>query len=352
MLLTPGPVKLTDQIRTAQAKEMISHRGKDFEALYSDLVGRFKKYAGATDAFIMTGSGSLGIEAIILNCVKKEEKMLIIQNGDFGRRFADVARIYTNVMEDKVELGKGIGVEHAKRLIDESNAQVFGMVYNETSVGVANQAKEIFNYAKSKGMYTVMDAVSAWAGMELDMNSFGVDFMATGSQKAIGCSPGISMVGISKAGYERYESKNNPSYYSDFKTWRKFGLKNQTPWTPAVSPMFSLQAGFDRLDKDGGLEANIKRHSFAAQYSREWIVRSGFQVFAQPGFYSNTISSFLHPRADEVKSTLKAKYGIEIAGGFGELKGKLLRICHIGNFTIDELDLTFAALDSLFAKIK
>ncbi|MFA5106518.1 MAG: alanine--glyoxylate aminotransferase family protein [Candidatus Micrarchaeia archaeon] len=352
MLLTPGPVKLTEGIRNAQSRDMISHRGKEFQDLYSDIAGRFKKYVNAEDAFIMTGSGSLGIESIVLNSVKPDEKMLVIQNGDFGRRLAVTARIYTNVQEEVIPLGKGISLENAKALIDNSGAQVFGMVYNETSVGVTNHAKEIFNYAKSKGMFTVMDAVSAWSAMELDMKAFGVDFMATGSQKAIAAPPGLSMVGLSQAAYERYNSKDNKSYYMDFKAWRKFALKSQTPWTPAVSVMYGLQAAFDRLDRDGGIEGNIKRHASMAQYSREWVVKNGYEIFAQPGHYSNTITSFLHPKADEVKSNLKAKYNVEIAGGFGELKGRLLRVCHIGNVSVDELDLAFSAWEKVLAQIK
>ncbi len=352
MLLTPGPVKLTESIRNAQSRDMISHRGKEFQDLYGDLAGRFKKYVNSEDAFIMTGSGSLGIESIILNAVKPDEKLLVIQNGDFGRRLAVTGRVYTNVQEEVIPLGKGISLEAAKALIDNSGAQAFAMVYNETSVGVTNHAKDIFNYAKSKGMFTIMDAVSAWSAMELDLKAFGVDFMATGSQKAIGAPPGLSMVALSQDAYERYNSKDNKSYYMDFKAWRKFSLKSQTPWRPAVSVMYGLQAAFDRLDRDGGVEANIKRHASMAQYSREWVVKMGYEVFAQPGHYSNTITSFIHPRADEVKSTLKAKYGVEIAGGFAELKGKLLRVCHIGNVSIDELDLAFAAWEKILAQMK
>ncbi|HQT45197.1 MAG TPA: aminotransferase class V-fold PLP-dependent enzyme, partial [Candidatus Micrarchaeota archaeon] len=323
-----------------------------FQVLYSDLVTRFKKYTNAEDSYIISGSGSLGIEGIVLNAAKPDEKMLVIQNGDFGRRLAATGKIYANVQEEIIPLGKGISLENAKAAIDNSNAQVFAMVYNETSVGVTNHAKDIFNYAKSKGMFTVMDAVSAWSAMELDMKAYGVDFMATGSQKAIGAPPGLSMVSVSKDGYERFSSKDNRSYYLDFKSWRKFGLKSQTPWTPAVSVMYGLQAAFDRLDKDGGVEGNIKRHASMAQYSREWVVRMGYEVFAQPGHYSNTITSFLHPKADEVKSNLKAKYNVEIAGGFGDLKGKLLRVCHIGNVSQDEIDLAFSAWEKVLVQMK
>src|SRR5271157_5888548 len=135
MLFTPGPVKLTDEIRMAQSQEMISHREQRWTELYSGLVERFKRYTNAQEAYLVTGSGTLGIEMDILNCVKRSDRMLTLANGEFGKRFAEIARVHCDSVEEHMnEVGKGWDLERAKGIIDAAKgATVFGMVYNETS---------------------------------------------------------------------------------------------------------------------------------------------------------------------------------------------------------------------------
>ena len=349
MLMTPGPVKLVDSVRIAQSKDMISHRAKGFEEVYWDVCERMKKGLDSEEAHVLTGSGTLGVETILSNACNKGDKILCLNNGEFGKRFADIARVYySTVQEEKIEQGKGWNLERAKAAIDNSNAQVLGMVYNDTAVGVTNKASEICNYAKKKGMITVVDGVSAWPAMELSLRNFGIDFFATGSQKAIAAPPGLAMVGISKNAVDLVEKKPAPlNYYMDLKKCRKFMLKRQTPYTPAVSLFYGLQAALDYMDARGGIPANIERHAKAAAYSRAWVGKNGFKVVAEPGFESNTITGFWTDKCDDIKKRLVSEYNIETAGGMGELKGKILRICHIGNFTQQELDTLLLAMEKI-----
>lgn len=344
MLLTPGPVKLTDEIRNAQSREMINHRGKEFEEIFGDVVGRLKALLDADEVYILTGSGTLGVESILANACKKDETILCLNNGEFGKRFADIARIYAHVQEEKLEHGKGWNLERAKGLIDGSNARVLGMVHNDTGTGVTNHLREICNYAKKKGMITVVDGISGWPAMEMKMREFGVDFIALGSQKAIGAPPGLVMVGVSKEGVERFSNNSVPNYYCDFKKYKKFSdERRQTPFTPAVSLIYALQEALNEVKKNG-LEGTIKRHEEGAKYTRDSLVELGFELFAEKGFYSNAVTAFNCSRADEIKKALNERYDIEIAGGMGELKGKILRIAHLGNFTTKDLDYCFSAL--------
>lgn len=339
MLITPGPVKLLDEIREAQSKQMISHRSKDFEELHMSIIDRLIKYSNAAEAYAVTGSGTLGIEMNIMNACLPGDRMLALNSGEFGRRFAEIARIYCEVDEKKLEAGKGWNLERAKEHIDNSGAQVLGMVYNETSLGVVNDIKDILKYAKGKGMRTVVDGVSAWPAHPLDIKEFSCDFFSTGSQKAIGAPPGLSMIMLGEGAVEFTEKREKvKNYYCEIKKHRKFMKeRRQTPYTPAVSLFYGLKAALDYLDRNGGAEGSIKRHSELAAFARKRAGELGLKVVAEEGSYSNTITAVWSERSNEVKKRLKEEYGIVIAGGMHEWKGKMFRICHIGNVTMDEL---------------
>jgi aspartate aminotransferase-like enzyme len=350
MLFTPGPVKLTDEIRMAQSQEMISHREGRWSNLYSGLAERFRKYANAEESYLVTGSGTLGIEMNILNCVRRNERMVTLSNGEFGKRFAEICRVYCdNVEEHKTEIGKGWNIERAKAIIDNATsaakgtdaANVFGMVYNETSNGTLNDIRGICLYAKKKGMRTIIDGVSAWPATELDLKAMGIDFFSTGSQKAIASAPGITMLAISREGAEFNEKRADPipSFYMNMKKYRKFMVeKKQTPFTPAVSLYFALKAAFDHLDGEGGPKGCGQRHAKASEFTQKWAERNGMAVVAEPGFRSYTITALWTERAKDIKKQMREKYDIEIATGMGETKEKMVRICHIGNFTQQELE--------------
>jgi len=345
MLFTPGPVKLTEEIRIAQSQEMISHRESRWSELHMGLVERFKKYTNAHEAYLVTGSGTLGIEMNILNCVRRDDLMLCLSNGEFGKRFAEIARVYcNNVDEHKNEVGKGWDIDRAKGIIDESAAKgatVLGMVYNETSNGTRNHIKDICLYAKKKGMRTIIDGVSAWPATELDMKAMGVDFFSTGSQKAVAAPPGIALIAVSEEGAKFNEGRTDPipSYYMNMKKYRKFIIeKKQTPYTPAVSLYFSLKAAFDHLDKEGGPKGCEARHKKASEFTHKWAENNGMKVVAEQGFRSYTITALWTDKAKEIKKQMREKFDIEMATGMGETKEKTIRICHIGNFTQAELE--------------
>jgi len=157
LLLTPGPVPLTDDISNAQTKEMITHRCPQFSELYGDLAGRLKNYLNADEAYVITGSGALGLETLVLNLCMKDDKVVCFPNGDFGNKLVLTVDVHAKADAHQIEDGKGWNLERTKEAIDESGAQVLAMVQNETSYGVRNHVKEICKYAKSKDMITIID---------------------------------------------------------------------------------------------------------------------------------------------------------------------------------------------------
>lgn len=357
MLFTPGPVKVLEEIRNAQAAEMWSHREQRWADLFEELIERFKKYGNAEEGYLVTGSGTLANEMNMLNAVKKTDKMLLLSNGGFGQRLHECAQVYCDsVTMHEVESGKGWSLENAKSHIDqasENNTEVFAMVYNETSNGTLNHAKDICNYAKKKGMRTIVDGVSAWPATELDLKSFGIDFFGTASQKSLGAPPGIGMVLVGKDGAEFNKSREDklPGFYADMRLHRKFyENKKQTPWTPAVSVYFALKRSFDTLDKNGGINGCIKRHKEASKYSRKRVIEMGLEPVPPEEHASNTITAFWKDNARELKKQMRKEFDIEIAVGNKDLKDKVIRICHLGNFTQQELELVINNLEELIKK--
>jgi serine---pyruvate transaminase len=352
ILLAPGPVPVIDEISKAQCKEMITHRSGDFTKLYGDLVTRIKAYFGAEEAYVITGSGALGLETLILNLCERGDKVLCLPNGEFGDHEATTVKVYADATVQRLEDGKGWNLERAKPYIDAGNAKVLAMVYNETSMAVRNDVKAICGYAKSKGMLTIVDGISAWPGTEFNMKEYCVDAFVTGSQKGIAAPPGMAIIGLSKEAVERYTKRASiPSYYCDLRRHKKrYEQDQQTPNTPAISLFWALQKAFDVLDRKGGLPAAVKRHREASEHVRARLAKMGFPLTAEAGFESMTVTGFVcrdAGQAKEIKAKLASEQGIKIVGARGKYKDTGLRIAHMGNFEMKDLDACLDAIEKM-----
>ncbi|MEW6722075.1 MAG: aminotransferase class V-fold PLP-dependent enzyme, partial [Candidatus Micrarchaeota archaeon] len=222
----------------------------------------------------------------------------------------------------------------------------------ETSMGVRNHIKEICSYAKSKGMLTIIDGISAWPGTEFSMPDFHVDAFVTGSQKGIAAPPGMALIGLSKAASETYQKRSSiPSYYCDLRRHKKrYEQDQQTPNTPAITLFWALQKAFDVLDAGGGLPGAVKRHSDAAAHVRSRLQEMGFPLIAEKGFESNTVTGFVCRDAEQaktIKSRLASERQIKIVGSRGKFKETGLRIAHMGNFERKNLDLCLDAISGM-----
>ncbi len=352
ILLAPGPVPVLDEISKAQTKEMITHRSPDFSKLYADLVTRLRGYLSSEEAYVITGSGALGLEALVLNLCQKDEKVLCLPNGEFGEHQATTVGVYAKPIIKKMDEGKGWNLERAREHIDASGAGVLAMVYNETSMGVRNDISDICRYAKSKGMLTIIDGISAWPGTEFDMNKFSVDAFVTGSQKGIAAPPGMALVGLSHEAVERYSKRDYvPSYYCDLRRHKKrYEQDQQTPNTPAISLFWALQKAFDVMESKGGIPSAVKRHHDASVHVRKRLAGMGFELIAEKGFESNTVTGFVCKSGDEaknIKSRLASELNIKIVGSRGKFKETGLRIAHMGNFDMKNIDLCLDAIEKM-----
>ncbi len=356
ILLAPGPVPVLKEISNAQTKEMITHRSEEFSKLYADLVTRLKKYFGAEEAYVLSGSGALGLETLILNLCDKTDSVVCFSNGEFGDNLVTTVNVYAKSVVHRLEDGLGWNLERVKDKIDDAisknNAKVLAMVYNETSMGVRNDIKDICKYAKSKGMLTIIDGISAWPGTEFNMQEFFVDAFVTGSQKGIAAPPGMALIGLSKEAVERFSKRENvPSYYCDLRRHKKrYEKDQQTPNTPAVTLFWALQEAFNVLDRKGGLSATVKRHHDASEYTRKRLSEMKFGLIAEKGFESNTVTGFFAKSGDEakiIKARLANEYKIKIVGSRGAFKDTGLRIAHMGNFDMKNIETCLDAIQKI-----
>lgn len=355
ILLSPGPVPVLEEIRKAQTKEMITHRSKEMTELYGDLCTRFRQYTNADEAYVISGSGALGLETLVLNLCKKDEKAVCFPNGEFGDKMAATVKIYTNVVMQTTEGAKGWNLERAKAAIDDSDAQALVIVQNETGYGLKNDIKDICRYAKSKGMFTIVDGISAWPGTEFNMKEFSVDGFVTASQKGIGAPPGMAMVGLSRDAVDRFMGRTDtPGYYMDLKRHKsRYDKDKQPPNTPAVSLFWALQKAFDIMDKKGGVDASVKRHADAALHVRKRLGGMGFRIVAEPGFESNTVTGFVcesTEQAKEIKDRLLTEFDVNIVGCRGVYKDNGLRIAHMANFEMSWLDRCLDSIEKIIKK--
>lgn len=334
LLFTPGPVSVSKEVLNAQTQEMITHRGKDYQVLYKAILDKLKPMLNAQQVHIMTGSGTLGIEANVQNALPKDAKVLCLSNGAFGDRLLEHCQLYYETMHHRLNDAQGWSLERAKPHIDQaaqSGAKLLCIVHHETSPGILNNITEICQYAKQKGMLTLVDGTSAFPAYSIDHQKDGVDFYSWGSQKALACPPGLVIVSHSKDAIEAIQNSPIRSNYMNLKEFIKKQEKFENPNTPAVSILFSVQKALEIMEQNGGLNAYIAHHKNLSSLAKDEIQKMGFKLVVEPQFQSDTVVCFFTEKNKELNSLLQSKYSIKLGGGHADWKANSLRFCVMGD---------------------
>ncbi|HZS14091.1 MAG TPA: alanine--glyoxylate aminotransferase family protein [Candidatus Dormibacteraeota bacterium] len=322
---------------------MINHRGPEFAALLSDCVEGLK-WALQTDNDILLypASGTGGLEAAATNLLSPGEKALFCTIGSFGERWADIAQGFgADVVRLAMPWGEPVDPADVERILDENPAirKVF-VTHNETSTAVTNDIKAIAEVVKRRGLLIAVDSVSGVGSLPLPVDEWELDVVVTGSQKGWMAPPGLAMISVSADAYRAADEARCTRWYFDFAREKKFQDKQQTYTTPPVSVMYALQEGL-AIMREEGLENVWARHARVAEMTRQGLTAIGLELFAPDGYRSNTVTA-VHaptPSADELKGLLghlRTTYGLVLAGGQGQLQGKIFRVGHLGY--IDEGD--------------
>jgi len=349
--MIPGPVQLHERIIRAMARQMIGHRTNEFSEILNYCIERLKELFGTKhDVFIISGSGTAGMEAAIAS-FSKVKRITCIDNGKFGDRFAKIASRYTEVDVVKFEWGKSIDLEAVEKSLAEGS-EAIAFVHNETSTGILNPAKEIAKIAKEYDALVIMDGITSVGGEEVRMDEWKIDVAVVGSQKCIGAPPGLAAVAVNDKAWEFYNEKC--PYYLDLNAYKKKIEDLQTPYTPAIPLFFALHEALKIIEEEG-LEKRIRRHRIFAEAVRTWAIEAGLELFPELNEYSrysNTVTAIKIPKGITDKELREGvrEYGILISGGQEHLKGKIFRIGTMGNITKRDVLVTLIAIEEVLRR--
>lgn len=336
---TVGPVMSDEEVRKIGGEQVPYFRTPEFSAVMLENEKLMKKFAKAGEdarVVFITGSGTASMEAAVMNVFDETDKVLVVNGGSFGHRFVELCQIHDVPYEEiALETGKAL----TKERLDAYDGKGFtGFLVNvhETSTGVHYDINMISEFCKKNGIFLVVDAISSFLADEFDMAELGVQVMITGSQKALACPPGVSVIVLSGEAVQRVESRNVKCMYLNLKSALKNGERGQTPFTPAVGTLRQINARLKEIEAAGGVESETQKIAALAQDFREKIKDLPFEIVSDS--MSNAVTP-LHPlnvSAYQVFTTLKDEYGIWVCPNGGELADKIFRVGHIGALTKED----------------
>jgi len=355
LLMIPGPVKVAPRVLRAMSRPMISHRSGEFGAIYNDCRGLLKEFFETkNEVVVMTGSGTVGMDAAVGSIIGREDKIVTISNGKFGERFTEIGERYGRAIPVKFEWGTPFDLDKVKAVLEEG-AKAVAMVHNETSIGLTNPAKEVSRLARKHDAIFIVDGISSIGGNEFLTDTWEIDIAITGSQKALAVPPGLAMVSVSPRAEDRFQAKS-ASYYADLKAHLKSARKSpaQTPYTPAVPLFYALQEAL-HMAVEEGFAARRARTANQAEAVRSAAKALDIELFPQvneQSHYSNTVTAMKMPEGvtdDKLRGGMK-KQGVVVSGGQEQLKGKIFRIGTMGVCSTPDILRTIQTLELVLAK--
>jgi serine---pyruvate transaminase len=347
-LLTPGPTSVPEDVLLAQAESTIHHRTDEFRAVLKEVSEGLKEvFKTKNGVLILSSSGTGAMEAALTNMMRKDISFIPIVGGKFGERWVDIAKAYKADYDAlELEWDKTLDLDDLKaKLKAGKSRKVILATLCETSTGVVYDIKAIAALAKEFNALVVVDAISGLGADELRMDDWGLDVVVSGSQKGLMLPPGLAFISLSKEAESLIETSGSASYYFDLLKASKAASKSDTPWTPAVNMIVALKKALDMM-LDEGIENIWKRHADLAAMTREAVISLGLKIFAQNP--SNAVTSVLMPEeidSEKMVNFIRKEFGISIAGGQAALKGKIIRVAHLGYVNLFDILSGIAAIE-------
>ena len=342
-LRVPGPTPLPREVREAQSAPMINHRGPEFGEMLREISSGIAALIGTREeVLLLTGSGTGAMEAAVVNTLSPGDRVLSVTIGAFGDRFARIATAFgAGVERFEVPWGRAADpAALAAHLAANPAYRAVLITHNETSTGVTNPLHQLAGVVRGApgDPLLVVDGISGLGAMPFEMDGWGIDLVISASQKAFMASPGIAIAALSRRAWDAAEAALMPRVYWDLREARTWAAKGQTPWTPAVSVLFGLRVGVQRLISEGR-ERTWARHAAIAGAVQAGLEGLGLQLVAAPPERSHTVTAAWLPDGLEwapFNAAMRAK-GLIVAGGQAAWAGRILRLGHMGAVGIDEL---------------
>ena len=356
LIMLPGPTNVPARVTNAMLRPMINHRGQEFREMHARLIQNAKYVFGTkNDLFVLSNSGTGGVEAAVRNICSSGSKIIVPVNGEFSRRFLEAVNLLGGKgIEIPVELGNAVIVSQVEDALKKNSpVAAVAVIYNETATGVTTpNLKQIGELCRKHNTLFLVDAISIQGGVELPVDEWGIDICVTGSQKCLMTPPGLALISVSPKAWEVIR-KTPRSYYFDLQLCKQFMENNETPYTPAVTLFYALDEALQMI-REEGLEARFKRHTTCANAMYAAAEAMGLQPFARREVRSKTVVAIKYPNGIEDKKfrgTLDSQYRIAVAGGMGKTKGQIFRVGIMGSVSEFEIMATATAVESVLSEL-
>jgi serine---pyruvate transaminase len=349
-LVTPGPTPVPPEVLAATAKPMIHHRGPDFRATLARVIERLKQvFLTENEMLTFTSAGTGVMESALQNLTSPGDRVLVVSHGYFGERFAALADVYgCDLTHLRYAWGETPSADEVGEKLDEmGGAKVVFLTHSDTSTGVVSDIRTIAERLNGTDAIVVVDAISSLAAVPLETDAWGLDVVITSSHKALMCPPGLAFASVSERAFEAARSATAPRYYFDWERTRAAQGKGENPFSPAISLYLGLDVALGMLLEEG-LEGAFERHVRLGRACRAGVKAMGLELFSPDEDRAAVVTAIRMPAdvdGQAVVLSMRERSGVTIIGGQGEVRGKIVRIGHIGYVDVFDVTTALAALE-------
>lgn len=341
----PGPTEVRREVMEAMLAPMIPHRGRAFEELFARVQAGLRVVFGTERPVLVSTSSASGLMEAAVRCAP-DGRILSLVNGAFSARFAAIARACGREVDElAVPWGATFDLDDVRRVLGAGRFVALTVVHSETSTGVLSDVRSIAALAREHGAAALVDSVSGVGGAPLRADEWGLDFVLTGSQKALAIPPGLAF-GVASAEYvRRARDVAGRGLYLDVVEMEAMAARNQTPTTPALPQLFALDRQLESIVA-AGIETRWREHAAMAESTWRWARATGERlgadvgVLAPEGACSPTVTAITLPAgvaAPDVVRAVAAR-GFVVGGGYGKLRDATFRIGHMGDHTVETVN--------------
>lgn len=353
-LISPGPTPVPEEVLLEMAKPIMHHRTPQFSAVFKECAeGLRKLFKTSQPVITLASSGTGAMEASVTNLFSPGETVLAINGGKFGERWGKIAEAYgLKVVWLNVEWGQAVEVSAVEEAL-EKNPEIAAVLTqgSETSTTVSHPIREIAKLTSGTDRLLIVDGITAVGVVDMPMDEWGIDVLLTGSQKAMMLPPGLAFIAFSEKAWKRNETAKLPRFYFDLAKEKKNLGKDTSAYTPAVSLIHGLRKVLEMLFEEG-LENVYKRHEELARAARAGVAALGLGPLAPQAPANSATGLYTPDSVDGAKlvKDLRDNYGVTFAGGQDHLKGKIVRIAHLGYFDSFDMIIALSALEMALSK--
>jgi aspartate aminotransferase-like enzyme len=355
-LFSPGPTMLPPEVVLKMAEPIMHHREPEFERIFAEIREGLKYiFQTKNEVLTFTSSGTGAMEGAVSNLLSTGDKTIVVRGGKFGERWGEICKAYgIDFIPIDVEWGRAVDPQRIEKIL-QSDPSLRGVYIqaSETSTGVKHPIREVAEIVKRyEQVVLVVDAITGIGVFDLPMDAWGLDVVVSGSQKAMMLPPGLSFAALSDKAWKFVERSNLPKFYFDFRKELKNTKKNQSSYTPAISLFVGLRESLRMIQKEGR-EAIFQRHERLAEATRRAVKALGLELYA-PDSPSNALTAVKFPPgidAEKLKALFFEKFGITVAEGQEQAKGKIIRIAHLGYYNRLDMIMVISALEMLLREM-